>query len=399
MSLRYTSRVLARTLLVALVGGCTLAFGAPPTAPEEMRRREFLENGAITFAQFDPQRTTFSVTLAISADNVRDTDARHGLRHVWEHFVARGDGTIDRRLERMGCYLTAVTQRDVTLFQIQGPVGAEELALDIIREMTAPLQVSDEALKKEVAIMAQEAALRTDFDAISDAAWLAAFGPEGRNPFGSLEAMAGLTAEDLRDLHRRQIVGNGMALVMVSASDPNAWMGPMRAVIGDLPSGPERFPDNEEEPISVEKGFTPAGAARAAVVPGLGDPATLATLAAALAIRAEFPDISPVYTPSTRPGLITLRAVDSATLKSIEMVQPALSFPVGQGYLLGWIRAQRSDPLAFGAIMGVLLLQRPNFTLDDMENQAATMTPEQFAAGLARFRTDRAVIVEVGGGQ
>jgi hypothetical protein len=91
--------------------------------------------------------------------------------------------------------------------------------------------------------------------------------------------------------------------------------------------------------------------------------------------------------------------VDSATLKSIEMVQPALSFPVGQGYLLGWIRAQRSDPLAFGAIMGVLLLQRPNFTLDDMENQAATMTPEQFAAGLARFRADRAVIVEVGGGQ
>jgi hypothetical protein len=49
--------------------------------------------------------------------------------------------------------------------------------------------------------------------------------------------------------------------------------------------------------------------------------------------------------------------------------------------------------------MGVLLLQRPNFTLDDMENQAATMTPEQFAAGLARFRADRAVIVEVGGGQ
>lgn len=399
MSLRYTSRVLARTLLVALVGGCTLAFGAPPTAPEEMRRREFLENGAVTFAQFEPKRTTFSVTLAISADNVRDTEERHGLRHLWEHFVARGDGTIDRRLERMGCYLTAQTTRDITLFQIQGPVGAEELALDIVREMTAPLQVSEEAVKKEVAIMRQEAALRTDLDAVSDAAWLAAFGPEGRNPFGSLEAMAGLNAEDLRDLHRRQMVGNGMALVIVSASDPNAWMGPMRAVIGDLPSGPERFPDNDEEPISVSKGLSPGGAGRAAIVPGLGDPATLATLAAAFAIRAEFPDVQPVYTPTTRPGLVILRGADAAALKQVDMVQPELSFPVGQGYLLGWIRSQRADALAFGAIMGMLLIQRPNFTLDDMENQAATMTVEQFAAGLARFRSDRAVIVEVGGGQ
>ncbi|MBX3096762.1 MAG: insulinase family protein [Fimbriimonadaceae bacterium] len=380
--------MLASVLALLLVPGRTAVV---PTGEQNdsPRRREVLPNGAAYLVDSSMRNGQFCMTLTISADNVRDSETTHGLRHVWEHFLAQGPKRdVDAFLEVRGLGLSAITTRDATFVQIQGPSEQIAAAFEAMKRILGPLEIQVSDLEREKKIMAQEWALRSWRDSVSAAAWKTAFADFGLDPFGDLRAIQQFTVGDIESLHRRQMVGNGMACVVIGDVDRDITAARVTELLGSLPPGDERYADNEEEPISVPPTSTRIGFGRAAVVSGLGTPGTLATIAAAFAIRLQESSVSLVYTPTTRPGLVVLSCEDMAPFQRLAALDPseqAALLPVAKRMLLQWIGQAENDPVIAGQIQGIIMVQGRAVNFQSMREQANGLSSDAFLAGWARL--------------
>jgi len=81
--------------MLSFAAGLALLFSPPQQPP---RLRTLLDNGAVVLVEPVPS-ATISVQLFASSKYAPETAASHGYRHLLEHLIARGDGTLDRRLE------------------------------------------------------------------------------------------------------------------------------------------------------------------------------------------------------------------------------------------------------------------------------------------------------------
>src|SRR5690242_17678119 len=103
------------------------ALALAQTPDEPPRLRTVLDNDAVILVEPMPKEPTISVQLFASAKYVPETEATHGFRHLLEHLVAHGDGTIDPKLESQACFMDAETLRDA--MQIEFRVGPNQLQL------------------------------------------------------------------------------------------------------------------------------------------------------------------------------------------------------------------------------------------------------------------------------
>lgn len=377
--------------MLSFAAGLALLFSPPQQPP---RLRTLLDNGAVVLVEPVPS-ATISVQLFASSKYAPETAASHGYRHLLEHLIARGDGTLDRRLESQGCFLIARTLRDA--MQIEVTVGPNQLnvALDALREVLRKPTITQEGIDHELRVMRDELAMQDDAALLASSAWETAYGEGGLDPLGTFDSMYRATPEKLSDVFERQFAGDGLALVVTGPVDLDATTKIASALIATRAKGRAATapPERVGKP---GRGFAPAiGEARGAIVPSLNTPKTAAALAAALAIAVQVPSCFVTYTPSIRPGIVTLGRTDYGDdLGSfIEAYKPdASEMARGKALARAWVLRQLETPSGSGFLRGLLLCQDPGSRPEQLLKQIDDLSLAEFQIGASLFSPGRAAI-------
>lgn len=367
----------------------TLALGLQ----SQDRIREQMPNGSRVLVQRVGDRDDFSLTIAVGFENVPEAGETHGLRHLLEHLVATHDGTIDRDLESVGCTLTAFTTRDATTFTISGPADQLPRAFSTLEKLTRPTVINEDRIARELVILAEEEAVRPAWARFFDAAMDAAYGPAALNPFGNLEAMGKLPVDQVKAAQARFWGSGAVSLVVEGGLDPAATMTRARQFLGRLPNVPRADDPGLTRQPRARRAVSGRGAARAVPVDGLDDPRTVATVAAALALRRNLPGTVVVYEPALQPGVVLLWTPDAPQLMEIERFDgDDMARMNVEGILLAdaWARGLRGSPEQATVREAMFLLRRPGFTFRDVEGMAAGLTPERVKVALQSFGAEEA---------
>src|SRR5436305_8411550 len=91
--------------------------------------------------------------------------------------------------------------------------------LDALKEILAPINVTPPEIAAETRVMRQELALETDAQRLAKAAWTEAYGDQGLDPFGDIEAMEKATPSALREYQAKLFEANDLVLVISGPLD------------------------------------------------------------------------------------------------------------------------------------------------------------------------------------
>ncbi len=361
------------------------------------RLRVELPNRTRIFVERVPDTNTVTVELYASNAAAMESKEQHGFRHLVEHLVARGkDRTLDRRLESKGLYLTATTSRDGMAIQVTGPADQVGLALNAVHEVATTFECTPEQIAKEVVILEEELALISPASRIAATAWDTIFGESGLDAYGAPELMKSATPDQLIEVHKRQFLPSGLAIVVIGDIAVDPVMARTKSLFesrgGDQPEGTPRFGDDTPSRVMAKY----PGEGRAVLVEGFPDVNTMAALAGALAFQTEIESLQAIYTPSARSGVITLTSPDAGILGAIDEMKPAdRSALVARARQLAvmYVRSQIQDRARYAHLRAMLLRDHPGLTPDDLLTQARALTSEQILNGMRMFNRDECVRV------
>lgn len=366
------------------------------------RLRTFLPNGASIVVENVPKASRLSLQLFASSRPSPETPSTNGMRHLLEHLLAVGrGGTIDRRLESKGAFLTAETLRDAMQIGIDAPADQLDLALSAIGEMLADLEVTQAQIDREVGIMVQEMAIRPTSGRLIAGAWTAAYGDSGLDPMGDLDVMRSATPDSLAKLHRRLFAVGNVTLSIAGPLDVDKVTASCMKLLGEnaLPTTSSPLTRQVGKPSRSHPAC--AGEARAAIVGPYDQVQTMAALAAGLSLASEMDGAFLSFTPSLTNGLIVVgkttttgvgRTIDALTETDVDGL-----YQRGKSMAGEWIRLKMKDAAAVAQIRGWLLCQGRDARPEAMTDALARVRLDDFRAAVARFRDDRAVSV-VGSG-
>jgi predicted Zn-dependent peptidase len=371
---------------------CAVAL-APTQVPVDQppRLRTVLPSGATILVERMPGARTLALGLFVSARATPETPATHGHRHLIEHIVALGsDGKLDMRLETAGGFMRARTFRDAMAFEFTLPPGRLQIGLDATADILRTQVASAELVRREVAVIRQEAAL---IDPVSQAAidvWSKAYGERGLDSFGDTEVLAKANPARLEALRAEMFAPSNLVVVVVGDVDLDAATAMVRGILPakvGKRAGPEpRLGTAEESQLQTDGGYL------GVPVPGFRSPKTAATLAAAMAINSDLEQSVLIYTPSGSPGVVFLGSSEPGALDAaLAAANPATLFTRGRDLARQWIRRQLVEPEDIVAIRGLLLCDSRDLRPETMLENLDTMTYPQFEAALNSFRSDRAI--------
>ncbi|CAN5471248.1 hypothetical protein BH11ARM2_BH11ARM2_14590 [soil metagenome] len=353
---------------------------------EPIRLRTVLPSKAVVMVERIPAARAVTVQLWVSAAPAPETYATHGWRHLLEHLVARGNGSVDQKVETAGGFLRAETYRTSTVFSIVAPKGAWTTALECLHDMARFPEVTPERIAKEADILVQEGLLRTPADRMASSLWEKAYKEAGLDPFGNLDTIRGATPDDLRALYRKLFVLPGMVVTVSGDIDLDVATQAATAALAGLPPEPEvpKLPSGVAHPILYEG----PGGARAVPVGSFRDPDTVAVLAAALGAASEIPGSFVTYTPSNEKGLIIVgHPSDADILNKIDGFRPDDLFGRGRSLARLWLEKKLRDPAA----RGLLLVQARDLRPEIGDENLTSMSTARFANALAQFRKGKAL--------
>lgn len=350
-----------------------------------------LENGATLLVERMPSAKSVSVHLWVGPRGVRETVSTHGHRHLLEHLVTKG---LDGPLESQGVLLLARTYRDAMQFELTGPPANLETILGAVDKIVAGREYTLDELEAEVKIMRHELALEGAASVLNRATWRGAFGDDGLDPLGDLEAMAKATPDVLAALHRRLFAPSNVVLVIVGPVEVvpttkrakermEEWQGEPTPLMARKPGKPERVESDAA-----------LGEVRGALIENFSDVG--ATLAAAYAIAARNESAYVVYTPSVGAGLVLLGRTgrNNALGQAIDAMtegEEAFLLPIGRAMARNFVDRLLETPSGAGYLRGFLLvlgLPSP----DELRRAAVTVDWPSFRAAVARFRRERAAV-------
>ncbi|HWD41502.1 MAG TPA: insulinase family protein [Fimbriimonas sp.] len=371
---------------------CTIALQVPIIQPP--RLRTILPNGAIVLVQKEPTVKGLVMQLFVSAQTAPDSPKTSGLRHLMEHFIAKGrTGTLDKRLETNGAFLTAETLRDMIVFTLKLRPADLKLGMSAVADIMQMGEIKPEDIAKETQIIREEQALEQPSSILAAEAWKLAFGDSGIDPEGDPDVIGSATAEQLRLLHRSSFVGPNLVLVVSGNVDLDEATQAAAATLTTVP--PAKI---SPLPLRIGKAGTGSadvsGEARAVTAPNFNSELTSARLAAAFGIASEIPDSFVTYTPSERGGLIIVgETSDSTTLdKRLSKMDPATIFATGRSLARQWVK-QQIAPDSDGYLRGMLIAQSSGLRPETMLDNLNRMTVEDFNAAVAEFQGRNAVAV------
>ncbi len=208
-----------------------------------------LPSGLRVVTERMPHLATAALGVWVATGSRHETEAEHGLAHLFEHMAFKGTATrsarsIAEEIEAVGGELNAETNAEVTAYFAR--VLGEDLpkALDIIADiLTAPAFDAAE-LTREKQVIVQEIGSYEDapdelvFDRFMETAYPTS--ALGRPILGTPESVRAQTAETMRGFLARRYRTPGMVIAAAGAVDHEAVVERAAALFDGLPtSDPE----------------------------------------------------------------------------------------------------------------------------------------------------------------
>jgi predicted Zn-dependent peptidase len=210
-------------------------------------RETLLPNGIRVMTEAIPGVRSVTAGVWIRSGAAHELAEHSGASHLLEHLVFKGTERRDSReialsLERLGGSLDAFTSREHTSYQARVLPEHLSLALDVLADIVRNplLREEDVDLEREV-VLEELAGVEDDpddlvFELHGEVIWEGH--PYGRSILGTRETLEGLTAGDLRDLHRARYLNGCLVVAGAGHLDHDRFVAEVERLFGDLPGGP-----------------------------------------------------------------------------------------------------------------------------------------------------------------
>ena len=229
---------------------CLLLFnGLSFSAAEQTLDLEhyWLDNGLEVILVRDTSAPTVAVDTWYRVGGANDPASKSGFAHLFEHMMFEGsphiaNNEMDQLLERVGGSSNAYTSSDVTGYYQTVPSHQLPLALWIEADRMGGLDVTQENLDNQRAIVIEELQLRYDNSPYGQAvrALLTvpfSYTPYQRHTGGSIEDVNNATLEDLINFHRTYYVPNNATLVVAGDIDVDTTRSLIEELFEPIPRG------------------------------------------------------------------------------------------------------------------------------------------------------------------
>ncbi len=223
----------------------------------------WLENGLEVILARDATAPTVAVNIWYRVGSANDPAGKSGFAHLFEHMMFEGSphvpsGEMDRLLERVGGSSNAYIVSDYTAYYDTVPSHQLPLALWIEADRMGGLDVTQESLDNQRAIVIEELQLRYDNSpyGTSVRALLTvpySYEPYQRHTGGSVDDVNDALVEDVLAFHRVYYVPNNATLVVAGDIDFETTRTLIDDLFGPIPRGedppalPEFIPVDQAE--------------------------------------------------------------------------------------------------------------------------------------------------------
>ncbi len=262
-----------RRMLLILV--LLLLSGLSVAATEQTLDLEhyWLDNGLEVILVRDATAPTVAVDIWYKVGSANDPEGKSGFAHLFEHMMFEGsphipNNTMDQLLEPVGGSSNAYVGKDYTAYYETVPSHQLPLALWIEADRMGGLDVTQENLDNQRAIVIEE--LQRSYDnrpygtAVKALTTLPySYQPYKRPAIGNIDDVNAAQIEDIIDFHRTYYVPNNATLVVAGDIDFEVTKALIEDLFAPIPPGddppalPEFLPVDqaEAEYITIEDPF------------------------------------------------------------------------------------------------------------------------------------------------
>ena len=256
-------------LVLLLVSGLSFA----ETEQSLNLERYWLDNGLEVILVRDTTAPTVAVDIWFRVGSANDPEGKSGFAHLFEHLMFEGSphvpaGTMDHLLERVGGSSNAYVGPDYTAYYDTIPSHQLPLALWIEADRLGGLNVTQESLDNQRAIVIEELQQSYDNQPYGTAVKALITVPYSYDPYkrpaiGNIDDVNSAQLEDVFAFHRTYYVPNNATLVVAGDIDIAATRTLVEELFGPIPRGedppalPEFVPAGQEEAefITIEDPF------------------------------------------------------------------------------------------------------------------------------------------------
>ena len=256
-------------LILLLIGGQSFADAEQALDIE----RYWLDNGLEVILARDTTAPTVAVDIWYRVGSANDPPGKSGFAHLFEHLMFEGSphvpsGDIDQLLERVGGSLNAYVGADYTAYYETVPSHQLPLALWIEADRMGGLDVTQESLDNQRAIVIEE--LQRSYDNRPYGSAVKAlitvpysYEPYKRPAIGNIDDVNNAQLADVFAFHRVYYVPNNATLVVAGDIDFDRTRALIEDLFAPIPRGdeppalPEFAPVEQEEAeyITIEDPF------------------------------------------------------------------------------------------------------------------------------------------------
>ena len=232
-----------------------------------------LDNGLEVILVRDTSAPTVAVDIWFRVGSANDPEGKSGFAHLFEHLMFEGSphvpsGTMNHLLERVGGSSNAYVSADYTAYYDTVPSHQLPLALWIEADRLGGLNVTQESLDNQRAIVIEE--LQRSYDNRPYGSAVKAlitvpysYEPYKRPAIGNIDDVNSAQIEDVFDFHRSYYVPNNATLVIAGDIDLEVTRTMVEELFGPIPRGddppalPEFAPQDQAEAefINIEDPF------------------------------------------------------------------------------------------------------------------------------------------------
>ena len=221
--------------------------------------RYWLENGLEVILVRDTTAPTVAVDIWYRVGSANDPPGKSGFAHLFEHLMFEGSphvpsGALDHMLERVGGSSNAYVGPDYTAYYETVPSHQLPLALWIEADRMGGLDVTQESLDNQRAIVIEE--LQRSYDNRPYGSAVKAlitvpysYEPYKRPAIGNIDDVNEARIEDVFAFHRRYYLPNNATLVVAGDIDIDNTRALIEALFGPIPPGDDPPPLPEFTPM------------------------------------------------------------------------------------------------------------------------------------------------------
>ena len=247
------------TLILLLISGLIFAEDDGSLDLE----RYWLDNGLEVILVRDTTAPTVAVDIWFRVGSANDPAGKSGFAHLFEHLMFEGSphvpsGAMDHMLERVGGSSNAYVGPDYTAYFETVPSHQLPLALWIEADRMGGLDVTQESLDNQRAIVIEE--LQRSYDNRPYGSAVKAlitvpysYEPYKRPAIGSIDDVNTARIEDVFAFHRKYYLPNNATLVVAGDIDIDRTRALIEELFGPIPRGDDPPPLPAFTPVDQEE--------------------------------------------------------------------------------------------------------------------------------------------------